>query len=239
MFKFNNYKIISLSLISCLSFSSLSFAAAYYLPEYESKWGGFAGTEAPLFNNSNDTLNKCADAGYTISACPAGSTAKTNERCPYSIDKNYYKKCYTYAELCLKDGYTLTCETGYEPDLSHACPVDSVYVKCQCAACPGYNYSEEEANAEGYIADGEPCLSCGENKYKRKNNPCSGFDYDISNCGVSDCGTLEGETCQSGAVVKYKKCTPCPAPVPSCDSPAVSVENYWCGSALKCWMPQG
>lgn len=234
---FSKKSLLSFMLLASISIPHLAFAAAYYLPEYESKWSGFASSDIPLFSQDNDAREKCIAAGYPVTTCPAGSASKESERCPYSFGKSYYKKCYSYSELCQKEGYVLTCPEGKELSTSSVCPYDSLYAKCECSPCVGYLYTEAEANSEGYIADGEACISCGEYKYKRKINSCNGFDYDVSNCGISSCGRLEGNTCQSGSTIKYQKCEACAAPVPSCDAPMVNVENYWCGNALKCWMP--
>lgn len=231
----NHSKIFISVFLSSLISAHGAMAATYYLPEYTDKWNNFSGGDTPLFSQKNDSENNCFKAGYKITVCPAGSAANITERCPYSIDKDYYKKCYTYAELCKKDGFTLTCPAGSEPDLGNTCKLDSIYTKCQCAGCMGYDYSEAAAKAAGYLPDGPPCLSCSENKYKRKINPCTGYKYDSSNCGIGSCGSLAGDTCQSGEIIKYKECKPCP--VPACPTDKVNYDSYWCGSALKCWWP--
>lgn len=221
-------------LFCSLSVSSSALAAAHYLPEYTDIWGGFTQNNS-IEANTPKTAQICRNAGYSVSSCPAGYALNIKDRCPFEVDSNLYKKCYSYAELCGKDGFTLTCPAGYEPDPANTCHLDSIYTKCKCAACLGYDYNLTSANAPGYLADGDPCLSCNESRYKRKINPCTGFKYDSSNCGVSSCGTLSGDTCQSGEIIKYKECKPCP--VPNCPDGKVNYDTYWCESALKCWWP--
>lgn len=232
---FNNYKIFSLTLFSALSVASSAFAAAHYLPDYEDTWGGFASSTIPIHSQIQNAEDNCNKAGYTITSCPEGFAADIKDLCPYSIDKKYYKKCYSLAEICMQKGFSSYCGDGYEFNESQYCSYDSAYKKCKCAECEGFDYTEAQANALGYEPDGEPCNSCGVYKYKRKDAACSGFDYDSSSCGVSSCGTLSGLTCQAGNVLKYKECTPCP--VPGCDTGMINMDTYWCDGALRCWWP--
>lgn len=232
-----HHKIISFSLtfFASLSVSPLAFGAAHYLPDYEDTWGGFASSSIPIRSDIENAKNACASEGYTITSCPEGFAVDIKDLCPHSIDRKYYKKCYSLAELCMQKGFSVYCGDGYEFNESQYCAYDSAYKKCRCAACEGYDYSEAQANALGYEPDGDPCNSCGVYKYKRKDAACSGFDYDSSNCGVSSCGTLSGATCQSGNILKYKECTPCP--VPGCDTGMINMDTYWCDGALRCWWP--
>lgn len=229
-------RLFAFSFLISLRFSSSAFAAAHYLPEYEDVWGGYSSSEIQSHSQIQNAVQSCISAGYSITFCPSGYAAKISERCPYSVDKNYYKKCYSYAQLCMEKGYTTYCGAGYEPDNAQYCRYDSAYRKCKCAVCAGYDYSEAQAKEAGYEADGTPCNSCGILKYKRREADCSGFKYDSSNCGVSSCGKLGGETCLSGRLLKYKTCDSCA--VPGCDNGKVDMDTYWCSGALKCWWPQ-
>lgn len=223
--------IFILSLTTCLSFSSSLNAKSQFLPEALDNWGNH--------NTPNTTVasdyNYCIDAGYTIKSCPEGYALNIKERCPFGIDSPLYKKCYSLAELCQDKGYKLSCPEGYEPSLKDYCPYDSVYIKCKCAQCLGYDYNEAEANADGYVPDGEPCLSCITPKYKRKINPCEGFKYDVESCGATSCGNVAGEYCKSGTTYKYKDCKSCT--VPSCPDGKINFKTYWCDGALSCWWP--
>lgn len=227
--------------ITAAGFSSSVWAKSHFLPEADGGcWNNFNSvcskeSDSPGRTPPSDYLS-CKEAGYTVSSCPAGYLLKESERCPFGIGTKLYKACYSIAELCQKMGYALSCTTGYEPDLKQYCPYDSLYIKCKCAQCIGYDYTEQEANAPGFVPDGEPCLSCMEKRYKRKINPCSGYDYDSSNCGVNSCGRLSGDTCQSGSIIKYKECRACP--VPSCGAGYWNLDSYWCNSALRCWLPK-
>ena len=68
--------------------------------------------------------------------------------------------------------------------------------------CSGYDYTYAQATALGYVPDGS-CLSCSETKYKRKENPCSG--YSVCECG----GAAGASACYTGATQKFDSCKPC------------------------------
>ena len=102
----------------------------------------------------------------------------------------------------LDSEFTDTCQDGWKVDPNDSCKYDPTYGKC-CNLCSGYDYT---TIPNGYVQDGEACLDCdGVTKYKIKINPCDGFQ---------DCGSMGGaagaETCQSGDVIKYDNCKPCP-----------------------------
>lgn len=224
--------IFILSLAAWLGGSATGFAKSQFLPESTSDWGNYHTADIKL----NSEYNNCLKAGYTIKSCPPGYALDIRERCPFLLNSSLYKKCYSLAELCQDKGYQLSCADGYEPNLNQYCPYDSIYIKCQCAQCVGYDYTLEEANSDGYIADGDPCLSCSTPKYKRKINPCNGYEWDEKSCGATSCGKLNGEYCKSGDIYKYKNCNSCT--VPSCPDGKVNYNTFWCGDALKCWWPE-
>lgn len=238
-----NSTILKLILAYCLGLPASAMAASHYLPDTQRQcWNNFnnvCSSDESFEGNGGGIqtdYQSCIKAGYTIKSCPEGYAVSISERCPFGLNTNLYKACHAIAEICQDKGYTLTCAAGYEPDLNKYCSYDSLYVKCDCARCLGYDYSLNEANAEGYVVDGDPCQSCAESKYKRKINPCTGYDYDASNCGVTSCGTLGGDTCVSGNVLKYKECKACPAP--SCGDGYWNLDSYWCDGALRCWLPK-
>ena len=172
-----------------------------------------------------DTDKQCQNEGYTITSCPAGSAA--TGVCPY--DNGYYSGCKSYEELCKQDNYYKTCSGNMVLDPDQSCDYDSSYnssyQKCECNPCDGFEYSYEEATAQGYEVDGEACNSCGVMKYKRKVKECLGFS-------VCDCGGEIGTTeCWSGQQQMFLNCKAC---VEECDSGEIDLNNYWCNGDLKC-----
>ena len=94
------------------------------------------------------------------------------------------------------------------------------YASCDCTPC-GSEYAYTSI-PNGYLQDGEGCLDCnGVVKYKIKINPCDGF---------MDCGDMGGaagaKTCQSGDVIKYDNCKPCPNLGTYTTCPSCSVCEY-------------
>ena len=205
-----------------------------------------------------DTDQQCQKEGYSITSCPAGSSA--TGICPYD-DKYYsgyktyeelckqdnyyktcsggmvldpdqscdydssYKKCIPSEEACVSEGYQSSCEDGKILDPGQVCSYNSSYQKCECNPCDGFEYSYEEATAQGYEVDGEACNSCGVMKYKRKVKECLGFS-------VCDCGGEIGTTeCWSGEQQMFLNCKAC---VEECDSGEIDLNNYWCNGDLKC-----
>ena len=146
-----------------------------------------------------DTVKQCQNEGYTITSCAAPQYP--SGQCPYN--SNYYASCKDdTARACKEAGYDTSCNDGYIKDSSQICPYNSSYYKCKCNPCDGYAYTQAQANADGYVADGS-CNSCGTTKYKRKNNPCTGFL--TCECG----GQIGTQTCKSGSVTKYAVCKTC------------------------------
>ena len=146
-----------------------------------------------------DTVKQCQNEGYTITSCAAPQYP--SGQCPYN--SNYYASCKDdTARACKEAGYDTSCNDGYIKDSSQICPYNSSYYKCKCNPCDGYAYTQAQATADGYVADGS-CNSCGTTKYKRKNNPCTGFL--TCECG----GQIGTQTCKSGSVTKYAVCKTC------------------------------
>ena len=146
-----------------------------------------------------DTVKQCQNEGYTITSCAAPQYP--SGQCPYN--SNYYASCKDdTARACKEAGYDTSCNDGYIKDSSQICPYNSSYYKCKCNPCDGDAYTQAQATADGYVADGS-CNSCGTTKYKRKNNPCTGFL--TCECG----GQIGTQTCKSGSVTKYAVCKTC------------------------------
>ena len=166
--------------------------------------------EDNIFGNSSNPpdydfnpRDRCFNEGFIYASCPDGYKLG-GKKCPYGP---YYSECIS---VC-PSGY-VTCEAPYY-GVGEAC--GGKYASCTCTPCgAGYDYT---TIPEGYIQDGEACLDCdGQTKYKVKINPCDGFQ---------DCGSMGGETgaetCQSGDVIKYDNCKPCPnlGTLSKCPSP--------------------
>ena len=191
----------------------------------------------------------CREEGYAVTSCslpkyPSG-------QCPY--DPSLYQSCKDdTARACKEAGFNTSCGSGYIKDNSQICPYNSSYYKCKCNPCDGYAYTLAQATADGYVADGS-CNSCGTTKYKRKNNPCTGFL--TCECG----GQIGTQTCKSGSATKYQVCKPCCenrcsqtscpdgylCELESCSNKYCitgcaigygDLENYWSDGQLKCWL---
>lgn len=206
----------------------------------------FSKGDSSYERNSSDM---CREEGYAVTSCslpkyPSG-------QCPY--DPSLYKSCKDdTARACKEAGFNTSCGSGYIKDNSQICPYNSSYYKCKCNPCDGYAYTLAQATADGYVADGS-CNSCGTTKYKRKNNPCTGFL--TCECG----GQIGTQTCKSGSATKYQVCKPCcenrcsqtscPAGylceletcsnkycIIGCAIGYGDLENYWNDGQLKCWL---
>lgn len=246
--KCTKHSIFIFGLLCAAFLPNKADAISRFAPDYNSAcWNNYryvcsGGNDGGIAGGDNDgsggginsDYKRCKLQGYTLSSCPEGSALAN--MCPWGI--NLYEKCIPYETLCKDIGYILSCPLGYEPDSGQTCRYDSIYVKCKCAMCLGYDYTESEAQMAGYEPDGEPCSSCEVKKYKRKLKACEGFSYDASNCGVDSCASLEGATCQSGESIKYKECKACPVPEPVCSYPQVNIDTYWCSGALSCLLPR-
>ena len=149
-----------------------------------------------------DTVQQCKNEGYSVTSCSL--PAYPSGQCPYN--GTYFAKCVEdKVRACKEAGYVLSCDDGYILDNIQLCPYDSSYKKCKCNPCDDYAYTYAQATASGYVTDGS-CNSCGTIRYKRKENPCSGFK--TCDCG----GEIGTKTCISGSITKYQVCKEC------CDS---------------------
>ena len=191
----------------------------------------------------------CQKNGYNVTSCIVPKYLTTV--CPHS--SVYYKSCETdNIRACKELGYSLTCEAGKIGDTAQACPYNPSYKKCVCNPCSGFAYTSQQANAQGYTP-GEVCNSCGTIKYKRNENKCEGY----KNC---DCGGETGaKVCYAGTIKKFDTCKSCcenKCNLASCPNGNIceyescskkycvigcatgysDLDNYWCQSALRCWV---
>ena len=145
-----------------------------------------------------DTAQQCRNEGYTVTSCSL--PAYPSGQCPYN--DGYFAKCVEdKPRACEETGFGETdCAAGTV--IEATCSYDANYKKCKCDPCNGYDYTYEQATAQGYITDGS-CQSCSETKYKRKENPCSG--YSVCECG----GEVGASTCYTGSTKKFSQCKAC------------------------------
>ena len=179
------------------SSSGIKLASVCFLGSGDCSDGGFGsidGDEGYVV----DTTKQCQNEGYNITSCSLPSYP--SGQCPYN-DK-YFAKCVEdRPRACNETGFTETqCSSGMVVDTT--CSYDANYKKCKCNPCSGYDYTYAQATAQGYVADGS-CLSCSETKYKRKENPCTG--YTTCECG----GEIGSAVCYSGSTQKFKSCKKC------------------------------
>ena len=195
------------------SFQEFQIASVCFISDTEDCSGYLFGNTEDLIDGDPEDYNpdddeRCKKEGYLISSCPDGYKPG-GLKCPYG---DYYTKCVP------------TCPSNYvectEPYFGVGEACDGKYASCDCTPCgAGYTYT---SIPNGYLQDGEGCLDCdGVTKYKIKINPCDGF---------LDCGDMGGaagaKTCQSGDVIKYDNCKPCPNLGNLTSCPSCSVCEY-------------
>lgn len=143
-----------------------------------------------------DPASWCKDNGYAVSKCTLPKYPA--EVCPHN--GAYYKTCETdNIRACKEAGYSLACEAGKVGDAGQACPYNESYKKCVCNPCEGFDYTAEQASAQGYTP-GEVCNSCGTMKYKRSANACDGFKE------CTNGGTAGADVCYAGNLKKFSEC---------------------------------
>ena len=195
----HTYTPIELEPISDIP-ASLKLASVCFLGAGDCGDAGFNTVGGEDYTRPTSEL--CIEAGYATTSCALPNYLY--DRCP--DNDAYYRSCREdKARACKEAGYVLSCGDGYILDNTQLCPYDSSYKKCKCNPCDDYAYTYAQATASGYVTDGS-CNSCGTIRYKRKENPCSGFK--TCDCG----GEIGTKTCISGSITKYKICKEC------CDS---------------------
>ena len=195
----HTYTPIELKPISDIP-ASLKLASVCFLGAGDCGDAGFNTVGGEDYTRPTSEL--CIEAGYATTSCALPNYLY--DRCP--DNDAYYRSCREdKARACKEAGYVLSCGDGYILDNTQLCPYDSSYKKCKCNPCDDYAYTYAQATASGYVTDGS-CNSCGTIRYKRKENPCSGFK--TCDCG----GEIGTKTCISGSITKYQVCKEC------CDS---------------------
>ena len=193
--------------------SEQKLAAVCFISDIDDCGGFLFGNTEDLIDGDPEDYNpddeeRCKKEGYLISSCPEGYKPG-GLKCPYD---DYYTKCVP------------ACPSNYvectEPYFGVGEACEGKYASCDCTPC-GSEYAYTSI-PNGYLQDGEACLDCdGVTKYKIKINPCDGF---------MDCGDMGGaagaKTCQSGDVIKYDNCKPCPNLGTYTTCPSCSVCSY-------------
>lgn len=171
----------------------------------------------------------CTDNGY-VNNCPRPNK---NELCPW--DSSYAKCCNTSESAgCPTNSKVTGCESGAIAG-KDSCGYDCR--QCCVQSCPaGYAYTDEQTSGgtTGYIKDGaDYCNHCTKGKlYKRKENPCTGYDVCSAYGGVDN-----GDYCYTGNLKKYSKCLTecrtgyvewCKTPVTDCDKLGYKYDKSAC-----------
>ena len=166
-----------------------------------------------------DTAQACEDKGY-VNNC---SRPDKTEICEW--DSSFAKCCNdTESNGCPENSKVSGCEDGTIVG-QDTCGYDC-HQCCQTSCPAGYAYTDEETSGgtSGYIKDGDDyCLHCTRGKlYKRKENPCTGYDLCSTYGGVDN-----GDYCYTGNTKKYSEClTECrPGYIEWCDTPVTDCEK--------------
>ena len=171
-----------------------------------------------LYQECKEDSGRACEEDNKFMTCTVGRPSKNDsEFCEWN--SNYAECCTDTPSLnCPADSQVEGCEDG------EVVGKDSCGYECrQCCVqtCPtGYDYTDEQTSGGegGYIKDGDDyCNHCTRGKlYKRKENPCTGYDVCSAYGGVDN-----GDYCYSGSLKKYSEClTECrPGYVEWCDTP--------------------
>ena len=176
-----------------------------------------------------DTAQACEDKGY-VNNC---SRPDKTEICEW--DSSFAKCCNdTESNGCPENSKVSGCEDGTIVG-QDSCGYDC-HQCCQTSCPAGYAYTDEETSGgtSGYIKDGDDyCLHCTRGKlYKRKENPCTGYDLCSTYGGVDN-----GDYCYTGNTKKYSEClTECrPGYIEWCDTPVTDCEKLgYTQTAAEC-----
>lgn len=157
----------------------------------------------------------CQTHGYITSTCQVPSYP--SQPCPYN--NNFFRSCENdYKRSCEELGFTADCDNGKIADSGAVCKYDSSYHGCICNPCGGYEYTVEQATAQGWHPSQEVCNSCGTVKYKRIADSCDGY-LDCDNGPETGAGF-----CWSGNIKKYTACKSC-----SCEEEGYFRNQTQCG----------
>ncbi|MBQ8630903.1 MAG: hypothetical protein IJ479_04200 [Alphaproteobacteria bacterium] len=171
-----------------------------------------------LYKECKEDTGRACEEDDKFMTCTVGRPSKNDsEICEWN--NNYSECCTDTPSLnCPADSKVEGCEDG------EVVGKDSCGYEChQCCvqSCPaGYAYTDEQTSGgtTGYIKDGaDYCNHCTKGKlYKRKENPCTGYDVCSAYGGVDN-----GDYCYTGSLKKYSKClTECrPGLIEWCDTP--------------------
>lgn len=192
--------------------------------------GTIAENECPYqkgyYQSCSSSEESCKNRGYIQTYCTA--PAYLTDPCP--DNPNYYKSCSEdNGKACEENGFSDDCEPGKIADTTSTCPYNSAYTACKCNPCTGYGYTLEQAQTDGWHIMGDACNSCGELKYMREADICSGF-YACNDEG----GEAGADTCMSGDTKMFSSCKTVSK---ECAAGFLNMDKYWCEGALRCYLP--
>lgn len=157
----------------------------------------------------------CLQNGYSNSSCSAPQYP--SESCPHK--DSLFRGCETdNKRACEELGYSAVCDSGMIADPASVCRYDSSWHGCICNPCSSYDYTAEEATAQGWHPSPDVCNSCGTARYKRIADACDGY-FECDN-GPETGAPL----CWSGNIKKYAACKSC-----SCEDEGYFRNQTQCG----------
>ena len=188
-------------------------------------WYADESTKCPngqnLYKECKEDTGRACEEDDKFMVCTVGRPSKNDDEiCEWNSS---YSECCTDEPSynCPENSKVEGCEDGVivgEDSCGYECH------QCCTDSCPaGYAYTDEETSGgtSGYLKDmaneDDYCMHCTRGKlYKRKENPCTGYDV-CSNYG----GVDNGDYCYTGDTKKYSECrTECQAGTMEwCDTP--------------------
>ncbi len=151
----------------------------------------------------------CNRTLYPVSKCISPQIG-ASDRC-VEEGTTYYSEC-----VC-PSNYNQTCTGANQEGAGVGCTYNGVtkYTACQCKA--GYNMTCSEL---GPVTPSDYCLMNGVKYY----NNCKTCDF---KCSL--------DSCPVGNICEYEDCSQKYCTI-GCATGYKDLDNYWCNSALRCWV---